>query len=131
MSEHLMNEIDFYHLRVCWSDFFDAISSISSDRITGKELEWKTLQDSFHYQKEKVHYEQHEIVTASMASMLHKYMAIACTFHLVREIEQTCPGWPWLLMEMDAQVAKRKLGEQKASEKKRMALLLARIERLE
>ena len=65
-----------------------------------------------------------------MANMLHKYMAIACSFHLVREIEQTCPGWPWLLMEMDAQVAKRKLGDQKALESKRMASLLARIDRL-
>ena len=43
-----------------------------------------------------------------MADSLHKCMAIACAHHLVREIETSCPGWPWLLMEMDKQVAKMK-----------------------
>ena len=78
-------------------------------------------------------YTQDEIVTEAMATRLHKYMAIACSSYLVPDIQQRCPGWPWLLMEMDAQVAKRKgihLGEQQSFESKSTASLLARIESL-
>jgi len=108
MPQHIMNDTDFYNLRVCWNDFFLGISSISIDHINSDEnkTEWTKLRSSFHYVKGR-RYTQQEIVTESMANLLHKYMAVTCTSYLVREIEQSCPGWPWLLMEMDAQVAKQ------------------------
>ena len=104
-----MNEIDFYNLRVCWSDFLNVISNINIERITepNNKNEWIKLRTSFTYDSMR-RYTQDEIVTKEMATILHKYIAIACTSHFVPQIELSCPGWPWLLMEMDAQVAKRK-----------------------
>jgi hypothetical protein len=109
MPQHIMNETDFYNLRVCWNDFLFGISRISIDQIHSDQnkTEWTKLRSSFDWVNGR-RYTHQEIVTESMANLLHKYMAFACTSFLVREIEESCPGWPWLLMEMDAQVAKGK-----------------------
>ena len=105
---NIMNETDFYHLRVAWCDFFYAISEIQIDNIRiANQTEWNELRSSFPFVRGR-QYTQQEIVTESMANLLHKYMAIVCTNMLVRDIENVCPGWPWLLMEMNAQVAKGK-----------------------
>lgn len=104
-----MNEIDFYKLRVCWEEFFIGISEINLDRILhdGNKNEWEKLRNSFTYLNGR-NYTQHDIFTESMANLLHTYMGILNSSFLVREMEKSCPGWPWLLMVVDKQVAKRK-----------------------
>ena len=104
-----MNKLDFYNLHMCWSDFVTSLSQVRLIEITNHENrnEWGKLLDYFTLVKVNGGRQQ-DLITESMADSLHKCMAIACTHHLVRVIEVSCPGWPWLLMEVDKQVAKRK-----------------------
>jgi hypothetical protein len=110
MSENIMNETDFRNLRVCWSDFVTGVSMADQMKIRDNEnkREWDMLLNHFMAVKGEKGGLQEEHITESMAESLHKCMAIACVHHLVRQIEEACPGWPWLLMEVDKQVAKRK-----------------------
>ena len=104
-----MNKLDFYNLHMCWSDFVTSLSQVRLIEITNHENknEWGKLLEYFALVKVN-RGRQQDLITESMADSLHKCMAIACAHHLVREIETSCPGWPWLLMEVDRQVAKRK-----------------------
>ena len=110
MSENFMNETDFHNLRVCWSDFVDGVSRVNSMKISLEEnqRQWNISLNHFMVLRGEKGGLQEDLITESMAESLHKCMAIACAHHLVREIEVVCPGWPWLLMEVDKQVAKRK-----------------------
>ena len=110
MSENIMNETDFRNLRVCWSDFVVGVSEASRIKILHDEnkREWDMSLNHFMVVRSEKGGLQEDLITESMADLLHKCMAIACAHHLVREIEVACPGWPWLLMEVDKQVAKRK-----------------------
>ena len=94
---------------MCWSDFVTSLSQVRLIEITNHENknEWGKLLEYFSLVKRNGGRQQ-DLITESMADSLHKCMAIACNHHLVREIENSCPGWPWLLMEVDKQVAKRK-----------------------
>ena len=104
-----MNKLDFYNLRLCWCDFVTSLSQVRVIEITNHENknEWGKLLEYFALVKVN-RGRQQDLITESMADSLHKCMAIACTHHLVRVIEISCLGWPWLLMEVDRQVAKGK-----------------------
>ncbi len=104
-----MNELDFYNLRVCYNDFFAVVSEVRLIEILREEHKkvWGELLNYFALVKGNG-CQQQDLITESMADSLHKCMAIACVYHLVPEIEKGCVGWPWLLMEVDKQVAKRK-----------------------
>lgn len=110
MSENFMNETDFHNLRVCWSDFVTGVSMTDQMRIRNNEnkREWDMSLNHLMVVRSENGGLQEDLITESMADLLHKCMAIACAHHLVREIEVVCPGWPWLLMEVDKQVARRK-----------------------
>ena len=43
-----------------------------------------------------------------MYNLLHKYMLIVCAEMLVRDVQINCPGWVWVIMEIDTQIAKKK-----------------------
>ena len=109
MSEYIMKDIDLYNLRVCWTDFMNGVSDVDLVYISNVEnkKEWVKLLDHFALAR-KGGCRQQDLITESMADWLHKCMAIACSHGVVCEIEKECPGWPWLLMEVDRQVAKGK-----------------------
>ena len=109
MSEYIMKDIDLYNLRVCWTDFHIAVADVDLVYISHEEnkKEWVKLLNHFDIAR-GAGCRQQDLITESMADWLHKCMAIACAHRVVAEIEKECPGWPWLLMEVDRQVAKGK-----------------------
>jgi hypothetical protein len=101
MSEHVMKEIDF-NLCLCWCDFVTGVEQARSIKISHGEskMEWdKSLNYFTLVRRNGV--TQEDLITESMTDSLHKCMVIACTHYLVCEIETSCPGWSWLLMEVD------------------------------
>ena len=104
-----MNERDFHKLHGTWGDFSDGLKGISLDRICRDEnkQEWKTLQSSFNFGLGRG-YTEDVIVSEWMSTLLHKNMFIIYAENLMRDVQTACPGWSWIIMEFDAQIAKKK-----------------------
>ena len=57
---------------------------------------------------------QDELFTDSLSDLLHKIMIMACSSFAVRDVARSCPGWPFVIMEIDAQIAKKKAASESA-----------------
>ena len=48
-----------------------------------------------------------EIISVTLSDLLHKLMLIACADQGGRHFQTWCPAWPFVIAEIDAQLAKK------------------------
>ena len=48
-----------------------------------------------------------EIISVTLSDLLHKLMLIACSGQGGRHFQTYCPAWPFVIAEIDAQLAKK------------------------
>ena len=100
-----MDEFDFYELRQAFLHLRHAIDYTVIKAEDERKERWETLCTALKSGQFKT---QDEVFSVSLSDLLHKIMIIASANYLVDQIAHSAPGWAFVLMEIDAQIAKKK-----------------------
>ena len=101
-----MDELEFRNLLVVWRDFFTDIQSTKLEDISthDNQKEWQRLHNAFKFTR---NISEDELISERMSYLLHKYMFVICAeIGLASKFQEM--RWLWLIMEIDAQIAKKK-----------------------
>jgi hypothetical protein len=100
-----MDPFEFRQFSLVFCDFCTGLDHWDTRSLEGETLQrWTPLYTTVKSHKWGT---QDEIVSVTMSEILHKLMMIVCANHGVREVSSSCPGWLWLIMELDTQLDKR------------------------
>ncbi len=100
-----MDAFEFKQFSLVFSDFCTGLDHWDTKILQGEELQrWTLLHKTVKSYKWGT---QDEMVSVTMSEILHKILMIVCANHGVRDVSLCCPAWLWLIMEVDAQLAKR------------------------
>ena len=97
------------NLQMVFCDFFDGLQTIpvAGMRDEASKEEWTKLQQSFTYVKGH-RYAEDVIINENMSTLLHKYMSMVNVNIQMYQVIAACPGWAWLLMYIDTEIAKKR-----------------------
>jgi hypothetical protein len=101
-----MDPFEFTQLRIVFGDLCTGFDCWDTSGIKASTKErWTTLHTSL---KSGSWRTEDEIIGVSLSDLLHKLMLIACAQRGARDIGTSCPGRPFVIMEIDTQIAKKK-----------------------
>ena len=101
-----MDPVEFRNLRVVVTDLRNALYQWDSGNTRGDRWlsEFTPLLAELRAHSFKT---EDEIISVTLSDLLHKLMLIACSGQGGRHFHHWCPAWPFVIAEIDAQLAKK------------------------
>jgi hypothetical protein len=101
-----MDPSEFSDLLVAFCDLRTSLGHVDIRSFKKEKQEtWTTLHNAL---KSGRFTTQDELFSVSLSDLLHKLMIIACAHYAAPDVAKGCQGWPFVIMEIDAQIAKKK-----------------------
>ena len=107
-----MDPLEFSELLLAFRDFCTGLRSVERAAWPpSQQQRWTTLYNALVSPHVTT---QDELFSDSLSDLLHKIMIIACAKFADVDVAKSCPGWPFVIMEIDAQIAKKKAASESA-----------------
>ena len=101
-----MDPVEFRNLRVLVTDLCNALYAWDSGNTRADRWlsEFTPLLAELRAHSFKT---EDKIISVTLSDLLHKLMLIACSGQGARHFDRYCPAWPFIIAEIDAQLAKK------------------------
>jgi hypothetical protein len=101
-----MDPSEFSDLLIAFYDLRTGLDSVDIRTFEKEKQEtWTTLHNALNSVRVTT---QDELFSVSLSDLLHKIMIMACARFAAQTVAKACPGWPFVIMKIDAQIAKKK-----------------------